>query len=489
MRAEVDTLLADGRYRLETKLAVGGMGEVWRARDLKTGVVVAVKVLREEYTGDQVSLKRLRIEARNAGALVHPNIAAVYDYREEDDKGYLVMEYVEGPSLADVLAEENSMPPLRLLPILIQAALGLHAAHSAGVVHRDVKPGNILLGPGDAVKLTDFGISVAHGQITLTDQGKVMGTAQYLAPEQALGHTASPSGDLYALGVVAYEALVGERPFTGSNQVAIALAQVRELPPPLPSWVEPSLAALVMRLLQKDPIGRPADGAELAAKLAEVLETHRKMAGRWLSVKRHQTGPDTGELPVVTSLDAPSGLADPASLVDQGGTASPVVSVSSKKAINPVSPISLPTSRPAEFVLGVDLEPIALDASAESATGDNYGAVLQAAGVLPGGDPASGETNVSPVRTAGVRRPGRPGAEGVKGIESMPRQVSWVTQWLIPALIAVTLLAMIVIGLIVVIGPPANTGSPSGFSHEISQTWDYHSGKISYEVSRLERFS
>jgi serine/threonine-protein kinase len=279
MIAQTGLMLADGRYRLVSRIAVGGMGEVWRAHDLAADGPVAIKVLRPEFTGDQTSLKRLRIEARNASLLNHPNITAVRDYREHEGTGYLVMEYVDGQSLADVLAVHATIAPLRLLPILIQSSLGLHAAHSAGVVHRDVKPGNILLGPSDHVKLTDFGISVAHGQLALTDTGKVMGTAQYLAPEQALGNPATPAGDLYSLGVIAYEALAGRRPFGGANYVAIALAQVNEAPPALPGSVEQSLAALVMRLLDKSPSARPSDGAELAGMLGEVLETHRHLAG------------------------------------------------------------------------------------------------------------------------------------------------------------------------------------------------------------------
>jgi serine/threonine-protein kinase len=318
MIAESGLELADGRYRLVSRIAVGGMGEVWRAHNVLADEPIAIKVLRSEFTGDAVSLKRLRIEARNASLLHHPNITRVLDYREVEGTGYLVMEYVDGQSLADVLAIHTTIAPLRLLPILIQASLGLHAAHAAGVVHRDVKPGNILLGPSDHVKLTDFGISVAHGQLALTDAGKVMGTAQYLAPEQALGNPATPAGDLYSLGVIAYEALVGHRPFRGSNYVAIALAQVNEQPPPLPGSVERSLSGLVMRLLEKDPAARPADGAELAGLFGEVLETHRHLAGlllatrqagassRLLRADRDEEVPDTTEQAIVAADQAAS---------------------------------------------------------------------------------------------------------------------------------------------------------------------------------------
>ncbi|MDR1635676.1 MAG: protein kinase [Bifidobacteriaceae bacterium] len=332
MIAQTGLMLADGRYRLVSRIAVGGMGEVWRAHDLQVDGPVAIKVLRQEFTGDETSLKRLRIEARNASMLNHPNITTVHDYREHEGTGYLVMEYVDGQSLADVVAAHAVIAPMRLLPILIQSALGLHAAHSAGVVHRDVKPGNILLGPSDHVKLTDFGISVAHGQLALTDTGKVMGTAQYLAPEQALGNAATPAGDLYSLGVIAYEALAGRRPFSGANYVAIALSQVNDTPPPLPGTVERSLAALVMQLLDKDPAARPAGGGELARLFGEALETHRHLASRLLASRsgvtarpllaseRPDTPPHTAEQPaspIASLLPPPAPATDVGPVVDQ----------------------------------------------------------------------------------------------------------------------------------------------------------------------------
>ncbi|MDR0432009.1 MAG: protein kinase [Bifidobacteriaceae bacterium] len=262
--------LADGRYEFGSLIAVGGMGEVWRGHDLWASRTVAIKVLRPEFTGDEASLHRLRTEAHNAAMLNHPNIARVYDYREEEGTGYLVLEFVPGQSLADVLAVQSTMPANQLIDILHQCAEGLFAAHRAGVVHRDVKPGNILLGPSGTVKLTDFGISVCLGQAALTATGKVMGTAQYLAPEQALGKPATPAGDMYALGIIAYECLAGSRPFNQGGDVDIALAQVRQPPPPLPGWVDPPLRELVERLLAKDPAERPATCGELAHTLLRL---------------------------------------------------------------------------------------------------------------------------------------------------------------------------------------------------------------------------
>jgi len=241
------------------------MGEVWEAVDESLGRPVAVKALRPEFAGESTLLARFRVEARNSAALSHPNIAPLFDYGEDDGTAYLVMELVPGQPLSDIIEEERIMTPQRLLPILSQTARGLHYAHQMGVVHRDVKPGNLLVEPSGRVRITDFGVSQAINQTPMTATGMVMGTAQYLSPEQAVGKPATRLSDLYALGIIAYEALVGHRPFTGASPVDIAIAQVNDPVPPLPSSVEPRLASLVMRLLDKNPAGRPQSGDELAA--------------------------------------------------------------------------------------------------------------------------------------------------------------------------------------------------------------------------------
>src|SRR5690606_22571896 len=245
------------RYELTSRIAVGGMGEVWRAHDRLLGRTVAAKVLREDLVDDDASLARLRAEARNASGVVHPNVAVVLDYGEQDGGGFLVMEYVPGEPLSRLLARERTLPPHRLLPVLAQCARGLQAVHDAGVVHRDVKPSNVLLTPDGTVKLTDFGISLGVDQPALTAAGMVMGTAQYLPPELAMGRPAQPAGDIYALGVIAYEALAGRRPFTGATQVDIAMAHVTTPLPPLPDGVPPPVRELVSAMLAKDPADRP----------------------------------------------------------------------------------------------------------------------------------------------------------------------------------------------------------------------------------------
>lgn len=269
----VEGLWLGDRYRLVRRIAIGGMGEVWVAHDKALGREVAVKVLREEYAGNEDFLERLRTEARNSAALSHPNIAQMYDYGEQNASGFLVMELVMGEPMADLLEREPVLMPAKLLPILAQTARALHAAHLAGVVHRDVKPGNILLESRGIVKITDFGVSLAANQIPMTATGMVMGTAQYLSPEQAIGQAATGASDVYALGIVAYESVVGNRPFTGTTPVDIAVAHVNEKVPPLPAHVHPSLASLIYAMLAKDPKARPMPASALAQTLDDLAET------------------------------------------------------------------------------------------------------------------------------------------------------------------------------------------------------------------------
>lgn len=260
-----------GRYHLVERLALGGMGEVWRATDLRSGRAVAAKILRPELAGDEIFLSRLRAEARNSRGLRHPNLAVVLDSGERDGSGWIIMELVQGEALSDVLERRGTLEAAEILPILAQVARALQVVHDAGVVHRDVKPSNILITREGLAKLTDFGISTGAHQRPLTATGMVMGTAQYLSPEQAVGNMATPAGDLYALGVIAYEALVGHRPFTGATQVDIAFAHVNEPVPPLPDEIHPEVREIVMELLAKDPSARPRSARELARRLDRIV--------------------------------------------------------------------------------------------------------------------------------------------------------------------------------------------------------------------------
>ena len=272
MKPELDKLYG-GRYRLKSRIAIGGMGEVWQAHDEIILRDVAIKILKPEYMGDPGFLERFRTEARHAAMVDHEGIANVFDYGEDSGSAFLVMELVPGDSLAKILERDKKLADQKVLDIISQTARALHEAHLAGLVHRDVKPGNLLITPSGQVKITDFGIARVADQVSLTATGQVMGTVQYLAPEQATGKSATALTDVYSLGIVAYESLKGSRPFTGENQMAIAMSQINDAPPPLPDDVAPAVAELVMSCLAKKPGGRPKSALELAEK-AEALMTN-----------------------------------------------------------------------------------------------------------------------------------------------------------------------------------------------------------------------
>lgn len=270
MPADVSTLL-EGRYELRDRVGTGGFSEVWRAHDRVLERPVAIKLLDEKYARDPEALARFRSEAHNAGCLSHGNIARVYDFGEPGPPhpAYLVMELVDGPTLANVL-QDGPLDPVRCMDVIAQAAAGLHQAHLRGLVHRDVKPANLLLS-ADAVKVADFGISHALDSAALTMTGVVIGSPGYVAPERAAGASATPSSDLYALGVVAYECLVGAPPFRGTG-LEVALAHVNQPFPVLPEHVPAEVAAFVAKLTSKDPALRPPDAAAVAQKAGQLRD-------------------------------------------------------------------------------------------------------------------------------------------------------------------------------------------------------------------------
>ncbi|WP_084125100.1 serine/threonine-protein kinase [Demequina sp. NBRC 110054] len=267
-----------GRYVLESLIAVGGMGEVWRASDIDLSRKVAVKTLKEASAANETFLRRFANEARNAAGVQHPNIAQVLDYGDQQGTAYLVMELVEGEPMSTILERERTIPEARLVRLMVAACRGLQAAHGEGIMHRDIKPGNLLVFGDDELKITDFGVSRSQDQTTLTATGMVMGTAQYLAPELALGKPATPASDVYSLGIIMFESVVGKRPFTAANAVDIAVAQVNDKVPPLPDTVSPDLAALTYKVLEKNPRRRPRDGAELEALLEGLVLTETEHA-------------------------------------------------------------------------------------------------------------------------------------------------------------------------------------------------------------------
>ncbi|GAA3719569.1 serine/threonine protein kinase PknA [Nonomuraea antimicrobica] len=261
------------RYLLLSRIATGGMGEVWRARDELLGREVAVKILRSHIYADPTFRERFRNEARLTAALADPGVAQIFDYGEQSDLAYLVMELVHGEPLSAILARNGAIGAEVALDVVHQTARALHAAHSAGIIHRDIKPGNLMVTQEGVIKVTDFGIARALEAAPVTQTGTVLGTAQYVSPEQAQGFSLTPSTDLYSLGVVAYECLAGHTPFRADSQVAIALMHLNEAPPPLGVDVPAPVRELVMALLAKEPAQRPATALEVADRAYVLRES------------------------------------------------------------------------------------------------------------------------------------------------------------------------------------------------------------------------
>jgi eukaryotic-like serine/threonine-protein kinase len=253
--------LIDGRYKVLTRLGSGGMADVYCAEDQQLGRKVALKLLHRRFAEDAEFVERFRREASAAAGLQHPNVVGVYDRGEWDGTYYIAMEYLPGRSLKDVIRQEAPLNPVRAIDVTIQILKAARFAHRKGIVHRDLKPHNVMVDDDDRVKVTDFGIARA-GASDMTETGSIMGTAQYLSPEQAQGHAVSQSSDLYAVGVILFELLTGHVPFDAESAVSIALKHVSEAPP-APSVFDPSvppaLETIVLWALEKDPAARPAD--------------------------------------------------------------------------------------------------------------------------------------------------------------------------------------------------------------------------------------
>lgn len=269
----MDSLLND-RYELREVLGSGGMGEVRRAHDHRLDRTVAIKFLRHGPLADDVARARMRSEALLAASIHHPGVAQVFDYGESEDPrdsgSFIVMQYIEGHSLAELLRVGGPMAPSQVMSIVVQASSALQAAHAAGIVHRDIKPGNIMLTPTGRAVLVDFGLARSDASEPLTDTGTVLGTAQYSSPEQSAGRPATAQSDLYSLGIVAHHCLTGQSPFRRDTPIATALAHLNDERPPLGDHVPQPVQELIAALTAKNPSERPADAAAVAARASAI---------------------------------------------------------------------------------------------------------------------------------------------------------------------------------------------------------------------------
>src|SRR5438552_11629813 len=276
------------RYQLGESIGRGGMATIYRGRDMRMDRTVAIKVLREVYSTDPKFVTRFQREAKAASSLQHPNIVQVYDYGQTEGNYYIVMEYIDGANLHRYLRNKRMLAVDRAIIIAHDVALGLGAAHRRSIVHRDVKPQNVLVGKDGSIKLTDFGIASVYKDINaerLTTTGMTLGTVQYYAPEQAQGEIVQPAADVYALGIVMYEMLTGRPPFDGDTPVAVAMQHIQDPPAPPSAYnpnIPPALEQIILRCLEKVPEMRFRDGSTLARALemlgeeemGEQLPTH-----------------------------------------------------------------------------------------------------------------------------------------------------------------------------------------------------------------------
>jgi eukaryotic-like serine/threonine-protein kinase len=355
-----------GRYRLDERIAGGGMGDVWRGTDEVLGRTVAIKILLPALLEEAGFAERFRGEARTMATINHPGVVDVYDYGSEGGTAFLVMEYVEGDALSRTLSRVGRLTPGRTMALIAQAADALHAAHEKGIVHRDVKPGNLLVRPNGTLVLTDFGIARSAMVGQLTAAGSVLGTASYISPEQAAGGVASPLSDVYALGVVAYQCLAGHRPFEGDNPVEIAMRHVRDMPPPLPADTPPVVRQFVERAMAKDPAARYPTAAAMAqvarraaASMATVGGAPAPATGPMTPTSGGPSGPISGPpsgpltRPPAGSPVGPPVPGAPVSPLPPGGTR-----VMPGGMYPPGGPVS-PPQRPGQFARGAAAVPAA----------------------------------------------------------------------------------------------------------------------------------
>ncbi len=392
--------LLGGRYRLADRIAAGGMGEVWRGSDELLGRPVAVKLLSAARAGDEAFRERFRAEARYAASLSHPGIAQVYDYGETGGEphggAYLVMELVTGEALSAALARHGRLSAGATLDVVGQAARALQVAHSAGIVHRDIKPGNLLVTTEGLIKITDFGIARALRAAQaghLTQAGMVMGTARYVSPEQASGLDVGAASDIYSLGVVAYECLAGQAPFAAEAPIAVALAHVHAPVPPLPASVPGAVSDLVMAMLAKRAQDRPGSARLISDRAWALLDT---LPMRGEAVNISLMGADAG---------APDNVGDPA-------------------AWFPGDHASRPTSPGTDGLHGTTWQaPRMADRTTVLAWGDDPPAPPRL-GIAWGDDPPA-PPRLGIARGDDAPRPPRPPRQGMAGEDGFPEHQEW----------------------------------------------------------------
>jgi len=301
--------LLDNRYRLDERIATGGMGDVWRGTDVVLGRTVAVKVLRQAMTADPEFAARFYGEARMMAAFRHPGVVEVFDYSSSGDTGdsdqcaYLVMAYVEGEPLSTRLKEAGRLDVAETMSIVAQAADALHAAHQNGTVHRDVKPGNLMIKPTGAVILVDFGVARSASVTSVTGVNSIVGTALYMAPEQVAKGNVTPATDIYALGAVAYHCIAGHPPFDGDNALQVALMHLEDEPPPLPPEVPVAVRELITRAMAKHPDDRFGSAAQFAeaALAATAPMDYRSLTGTALTAPLN-AAPPTRQVPAPRNM-------------------------------------------------------------------------------------------------------------------------------------------------------------------------------------------
>jgi serine/threonine protein kinase len=282
--------ILNSRYELERQIGEGGMARIYIGRDLRLNRRVAIKIPQQRLLSESDFLERFRHEAQAAAMLSHPNIVDIYDVGQDGDRPYIVMEYVDGVDLKTIINREAPITVDRALHLAEQIARGLYAAHRAGMIHRDVKPQNVLVTADGQAHVTDFGVAKSHLSTALTETGIAFGTVDYLAPEQAQGHPATVQSDLYALGVVLYEMLTGRLPFSGDTALAVAMKHVSE-PPVAPRRLNPNipvgLEGLILRMLAKDPAQRPRSAEEFA----RLLNSYHRLASQETTINASLSRP------------------------------------------------------------------------------------------------------------------------------------------------------------------------------------------------------